>query len=278
MRVVCVNVVVSFCVLYSLIGENYNSVEAFLTTCGTTLTNTRNVNVDSHHVLNFFGGGKRNNKKVEEEEERTYPESKAATYELLKSSPVGMEFGNVGMVRQLLKQTQLEKRKLKVIYDAKKHGWDAKKFHQMVDGKGSSVVLCKVRGRWIGGYNPRGWASLGGSRPSIAAFLFYQKFPFGWQKLRSKGNGGLAISRDEFDQGIYFGADSLIIPLSTMGDSRNVASRLGAYFESGPENKSTLLPIPGANARCEELQVIAGVYAPGEDIPNSGGVTDLGLY
>ena len=32
----------------------------------------------------------------------------------------------------------------------------------------------------------------------------------------------------------------------------------------------------GADATVEELYVIAGVYANGEDIPNSGGVTDLG--
>ena len=28
----------------------------------------------------------------------------------------------------------------------------------------------------------------------------------------------------------------------------------------------------------DELYVISGVYAEGEDIPNSGGVTDLGFY
>ena len=32
----------------------------------------------------------------------------------------------------------------------------------------------------------------------------------------------------------------------------------------------------GADANVDELYVIAGVYANGEDIPNSGGVTDLG--
>lgn len=244
--------------------------------CSFVIPCEKSLNRASHgscQRLYFFKGKRRTvaNRADEQEEERTYPEAKAATYEMLSSNPVGIEFGSLGLVRPLLKQTQLEKRKLQVVYDANKHGWDAKAFHNRVDGKGASIVLAKVRGLWIGGYNPRGWASLGGSRPSIAAFLFYQKFPLfgGFQKLRSKGNGGLAISRDEFDQGIFFGADGLVIPLSTQGDSKSVASRLGSYFESIPKNKSTLLPIAGANARLEELQVISGVYAPGEGIPCS---------
>ncbi|EED93705.1 predicted protein [Thalassiosira pseudonana CCMP1335] len=206
--------------------------------------------------------------------ERTYPESKPATYDLLPGNP--FDFGPEGIAKQLLKQTQLENRKLKVIYNAKKDGWDARKFHQKVDGKGASVVLAKVRGQWIGGYNPRGWASLGGSRPSIASFLFYQKL-FTFQKLRVNRTGGMACGRDEFDQGIYFGSDAFAIPLQG-NKPRNVASRLGYFFECGPENKSTLLPVKGEDAKVEELYVVAGVYAPGEDIPNAGGVTDLGLY
>lgn len=232
--------------------------------------------------------------------ERTYPESKPATYDLLPGNP--FDFGPEGIAKQLLKQTQLENRKLKVIYNAKKDGWDARKFHQKVDGKGASVVLAKVRGQWIGGYNPRGWASLGGSRPSIASFLFYQKL-FTFQKLRVNRTGGMACGRDEFDQGIYFGSDGTFACLHNLFVSlhlhrlslyynilsafaiplqgnkpRNVASRLGYFFECGPENKSTLLPVKGEDAKVEELYVVAGVYAPSEDIPNAGGVTDLGLY
>jgi hypothetical protein len=187
------------------------------------------------------------------------------------------EFGDAAFVRPLLKQTQLEKRKLQVAYDANRHGYDARVFHSKVDGKGASVVLAKSRGQWFGGYNPRGWASLGGSRPSVAAFLFYRKFPFGWQKLRVTGRGGNACSKDEYDQGIYFGADGLIIPLNG-ADPRSVASRLGMFFEPTPNGRYTLLPRGGGEFRLEELKVLTGVYAPGEGIPNSGGVTDLGLY
>jgi hypothetical protein len=205
----------------------------------------------------------------------TYPESQAATYEMSKVF-VPFEFGSAATVRPLLKQTQLENRRLKVVYDAKKHGWNAKTFHQKVDGKGAAVVLARAGFHQFGGYNPRGWASLGGSRPSIASFLFYKTL-FGWQKLRVKGNGGAACSRDEWDMGIYFGAEGLTVPLNGQ-DPRAVASRLGTYFDLGPDGRTTLLSRPGGNPRLDDLQVLTGVYAPGESIPNSGGVTDLGLY
>lgn len=206
----------------------------------------------------------------------SYPEQSAATYEL-SNAFLPFDIGSpAGIVRPLLKQTQLETRRLQVAYDAQRHGWSSTTFHQKVDGKGAAVVLAKVRGQWIGGYNPRGWASLGGSRPSVASFLFYKKI-FGWQKLRVKGFGGLACSRDEFDQGIYFGAEGLVIPLNGQ-DTRAVASRLGTYYDFGPGDKTTLLPRGGGNFRCTELKVLVGVYGKNEEIPNSGGVLDLGLY
>ena len=116
-----------------------------------------------------------------------------------------------------------------------------------------------------------------GGRSSVASFLFYQKFPFSWQKLRVQRTGGMACGRDEFDAGVYFGADGLVIPLN--GDRpRLVTSRLGFFFECGPENRSTLLPTKGADAQADELYVVSGVYAKGEIIPNSGGVSELGFY
>lgn len=218
----------------------------------------------------IFGG-----RKSSPVDEGGYPEGKPATYDLL---PGELGFGPEAVVRPLLKQTQLQNRKLKVVYNAKRDGWDGRAFHQKVDGMGASVVLAKVRGQWIGGYNPRGWASLGGARSSVASFLFYQKL-FGWQKLRVNRSGSMACGRDEFDAGIYFGSDALVIPLNGMrGKPRSVTSRLGYFFECGPDNKSTLLPVKGADANADELYVISGVYAPGEDIPNSGGVSELGFY
>eukprot|EP00578_Thalassiosira_sp_NH16_P020961 CAMPEP_0181088026 /NCGR_PEP_ID=MMETSP1071-20121207/6572_1 /TAXON_ID=35127 /ORGANISM="Thalassiosira sp., Strain NH16" /LENGTH=268 /DNA_ID=CAMNT_0023169925 /DNA_START=26 /DNA_END=832 /DNA_ORIENTATION=+ len=217
-----------------------------------------------------------NKKLTAEELENSYPEGKPATYDLM---PGEIGLGPESIVRPLLKQTQLQNRKLKVVYDAKKHGWDARTFHAKVDAKGASVVLAKCRGQWIGGYNPRGWASLGGVRSSVASFLFYQKFPVvgGWQKLRVSRNGSMACGKDEFDAGIYFGADSLVIPLT--GDRKKLCvSRLGYYFETGPGKKTTLLPLKGADSNLDELFVISGVYGKDEVIPNSGGVSELGFF
>lgn len=212
--------------------------------------------------------------------ERTYPESSAATYELLDYG-LPFEFGDAALVRPLLKQTQLENRPLQVAYDANKHGYNAQTFHQKVDGKGAAIILCKSGGKWFGAYNPRGWASLGGSRPSRAAFCFYQKNSLlgnDWQKLRAMGGGGNACANDLYDRGIYMGAESLVIPLEPNNNPRNVASRLGSFFETGPQKRSTLLPRPAQEVRLSELKVLTGVYEKDEDIPNSGGVLDLGLY
>jgi hypothetical protein len=71
------------------------------------------------------------------------------------------------------------------------------------------------------------------------------------------------------------GAEGLVVPLD---DTRSVRSRLGTYFEIGPNKRYTLLPRAGEECRLQELKVLVGVYAKGEDIPNSGGVIDLGLY
>ena len=210
----------------------------------------------------------------------TYPEGQPATYEML-DTVVPFEFGLPSVVRPLLKQTQLENRPLKVVYDANKHGYDTATFHSKVDGKGASVVLLKVAGTWCGGYNPRGWASLGSPRSSVAAFLFTQKGPLGlggWQKVRASRTGSMACGNDLFDGGIQFGADSLVIPLRPP-NKRLVTSRLGQYFERIPgSGRSTIMPSAGRDFQIQELYILTGVYADGEDIPNSGGVLELGQF
>mmetsp|Transcript_45187 Transcript_45187/g.141592 ORF Transcript_45187/g.141592 Transcript_45187/m.141592 type:complete len:189 (-) Transcript_45187:298-864(-) len=75
-------------------------------------------------------------------------------------------------------RTSMEKRKLKVVYDARRDGWRPEAYHGKVDGTGPAVVYAKTRGgAIIGGYNPKGWAGYGEYRNSIAAFLFH--FPPG---------------------------------------------------------------------------------------------------
>ena len=218
-----------------------------------------------------------------------YPEQYPATYEQLPPSsllPQDMKDTTSATVRPLLKQTQLERRPLRVAYDATVDGWEALAFHAKVDGYGAAVVLATtMEGQMVGGYNPKGWAGLGGARPSVAAFLFYQKqqpsiddggSDIGWQKLVKVGGGGLACATDNPDEGIYLGADGLVIPLRAGERSRVAQSKLGPYFERGPDDLSGIFSAGGGGAATlQDLKVIVGVYQDGEEIPYSGGVMDM---
>jgi len=210
-----------------------------------------------------------------------YPEQYPATYEP-NNAVVEEDAGDETQefLRQLLKNTQLESRPLALAYDANKNGWTAQAFHQTVDGKGASVVLGKTAdGRTVGGYNPKGWASLGGARPSVAAFLFYRKSSSSdngnrsWQKLQKVGGGGLACAKDDPGYGISFGPDGLVIPLLDDGSNRIAQSKLGPYFERGPDDLPSLFS--GGITELKELQIYVGVYDPTEEIPYSGGVLDM---
>ena len=91
-----------------------------------------------------------------------------------------------------------------------------------------------------------------------------------------KGRGGAACATDLFDRGIYLGVESLAIPLD---GRRAVASRLGNFYEMGKKGRTTLLPGGGGREfDLQELVVLVGVYDNDEEIPNSAGVLDLGLY
>lgn len=220
-----------------------------------------------------------------------YPEQYPATYErntaIVESDK---KFPEIELVRPLLKNTQLENRSLQLVFDANRDGWNPSAFHAAVDGKGAAVVLTKTADgeTYIGGYNPKGWASLGGARPSVAAFLFYEPTDkstkpkdseMRFQKLQKVGGGGLACARDDPGYGISFGPDGLVIALQeggsdkTTGRERWAQSKLGPYFERGPESRSSLFE--GGGSRLAELKVLVGCYEPGEDIPYSGGVLDM---
>lgn len=198
-----------------------------------------------------------------------YPEQYPATFEL-NDAVVPEDDDDAQLIRPLLKNTQLESRPLQVVYDANRDGWNPTAFHQAVDGLGAAIVVAQGDDDTVfGGYNPKGWASLGGARPSVAAFLFYEKKSEHFQKLRKIGGGGMACARDDPNFGISFGPDGLIIGL---GEIHTATSRLGTYYECGPENKSSLFS--GGVAELCQLKVLVGVYEPGEDVPYSGGVMD----
>ena len=224
-----------------------------------------------------------------------YPEQYPATYEL-NTDTVDDDGDNndpsILLVRPLLKNTQLQSRSLQVVYDANKDGWNPTAFHAKVDGNGAAIVVARTatkRGTICGGYNPKGWSSLGGARPSVAAFLFYEKTNkndsstsgrqddnttnyIEFQKLRKVGGGGLACARDDPDFGISFGPDGLVISL-LQGREKLAQSKLGPYFERGPEDLSSIFE--GGAAELSELKVLVGKYDVGEEIPYSGGVLDM---
>ena len=215
-----------------------------------------------------------------------FPEQYPATYERNDYQTWKDFLNDASLVRPLLKQTQLERRPLQVAYDANRHGWNAPAFHRAVDGKGAAVVLARGRnwGGWLGGYNPKGWSSHGGARPSVAAFLYYtdpntKKL----QKLRKVGGGGLACAKDDPSTGVWLGADGLVIPLLAQQkslslfptkESKMAQSFLGTYFERGPDRRLSLFP-DGCGMELSELKVLVGVYERGEEIPYSGAVLDF---
>jgi hypothetical protein len=221
-----------------------------------------------------------------------YPEQYPATYDI-SDIKVSSDDADAKIVRPLLKQTQLEFRRLRVAYNARSQGWNPRAFHRAVDGQGAAIILAKASRisndnskEWFGGYNPKGWSSLGGARPSVAAFLWYTTTTAATttdtnkggtsatlQKLRKVGGGGLACAKDDGDTGIWLGADGLVIPLDDGNEPRRAQSKLGTYFERGPENLSSIL---GTGAvELSELKVLVGVYEPGEEIPYAGGVLDM---
>lgn len=220
---------------------------------------------------NFFEPNKSSSSA--ESRQLQYPEQYPATYETNEEIvPEDEAISEALLVRPLLKNTQLQSRPLQLVYDANRDGWNPRSFHNAVDGKGASVVLATAKdGSRCGGYNPKEYASLGGARPSVAAFLFYQRGEK-FQKLQKVGGGGLACARDDPGFGISFGPDGLVIGLQD-GRERVAASKLGPYFERGPEDLASLFP-SGA-VELTDLKVLVGCYDETEDIPYSGGVLDM---
>lgn len=178
-----------------------------------------------------------------------------------------------------LAQTQLERVPLRLAYDASQHGWSARAFHTRVDSFGPAVVVARTESGCVcGGYNPRGWISLGEDRDSIAAFLFtWQARPAHLLLIRSRrrrepaggaaffharpegdtslrpiklpkaGGPSLAVVQDNASTGPLFGPEGLHIPLQAP-EPRAAKSRLGSYYERMPGGGRSLFP-EGASRR-----------------------------
>lgn len=90
-----------------------------------------------------------------------FPEQYPATTTDFDVEPVATDDRDMAQLRPLLKNTNLETRGLRLTYDASRDGWDAYKFHQIVDKQGPALVVCQTRmGLLCGGYNPKGWVGM----------------------------------------------------------------------------------------------------------------------
>eukprot|EP00752_Nemacystus_decipiens_P009521 g8510.t1 len=192
---------------------------------------------------------------------------------VLQAEPVQGDSKDVAVIRPLLKQTELEFRKLKLVYDARRNGWKPAAFHKGVDFKGPGLVVAKTKGgAVVGGYNPKGWVGYGEYRPGLSAFLFT------WRdgdtskramKLRKIGGAGLAVW-DKPECGPLFGSDGFGVGLQK-GSERLGRSKLGSYYERLPAAYGgSSLFAPGDNggtAEIVDLKAYVGVYAKDERIP-----------
>ena len=269
-------VFVVYYALRALLGGASCCVDAFRveTSSFHRLRSTRTSNVHYGWLEKFFEPQQESSSSSSSSRRQAqYPEQYPASYQMNEVTVEEDEhLAEAKLIRPILKNTQLESRALQVIYIANQNGWNSRAFHGAVDGKGAAVVLAKTRdGMICGSYNPKGWASLGGARPSVAAFLFYERAPGTFQKLQKVGGGGLACARDDPDFGISLGPDGLVIGLQP-GRERVAHSKLGPYFERGPEELGSLF---GGTTELAELKILVGKYDDNEEIPYAGGVLDM---
>jgi hypothetical protein len=182
------------------------------------------------------------------------------------AEPVASDDQEMARVRQVLKNTNLETRALKLTYNAARNGWNVDAFHKAVDKKGGALVVCTTQdGLICGGYNPKGWVGYGEARGSIAAFLFVLNKNGTAIKLRKVGGAGMA-QMDMPESGPCFGADSLVIPLQP-DNPRLARSKLGSYYERFGDGSNSLFGKGKASVQLRDLKVYHGVYADGEYIP-----------
>ena len=81
---------------------------------------------------NFFP--QLNDSEAEDDRRNKFPEQYPATY-AMSATRVSSDSKEAAIVRPLLKQTQLEERRLQLAYDASRHGWSSKAFHTRIDKK-----------------------------------------------------------------------------------------------------------------------------------------------
>jgi hypothetical protein len=104
-------------------------------------------------IFNFFFGEKEESPMgMKRFGAERFPEQYPAVVDEF-ADPVDGDSQDVAALRPLLKNTNLESRKLKLTYDGNKHGWNPTAFHQKVDRLGGGLVVCTTSdGLICGGY------------------------------------------------------------------------------------------------------------------------------
>eukprot|EP00904_Undaria_pinnatifida_P007042 jgi/Undpi1/3468/HiC_scaffold_16.g06840.m1 len=207
---------------------------------------------------------------------------------VLQAEPVAGDTKDAAIVRPLLRQTELEFRNIKLVYDSKRNGWKPSAFHKGVDFKGPGIVIAKTKGgAVVGGYNPKGWVGYGEYRPGLSAFLFTwrdgdtSKRAVKLRKVTDRrgggerggtgggqgGGGGMAVW-DKPECGPLFGSDGFGVGMQK-GSERLGRSKLGSYYERLPGGGNSIFSPydDGGLAQIVELKAYVGVYAKGEIIP-----------
>ncbi|WPT13574.1 hypothetical protein PSENEW3_00001412 [Picochlorum sp. SENEW3] len=181
------------------------------------------------------------------------------------AEPLPEDTGDVRYYRKLLKNTQLEKIPLELVFDSDKDGFSMESFGQKVYTMGASLLVATIKdsNAIVGGYNPRGWIGLNEDRDSIAAFLFTwpdgnisSSMPI---KLQKVGGYSMAVM-DYPSEGIRFGPDGL--KFLAPGRERIATSRLGSYYARMPDGSKSIFPNGEKSVEFERVQVYVSSQGP----------------
>lgn len=185
------------------------------------------------------------------------------------AAPVSGDGKEEALLRPLLRLTQLEVQKLKLVYNSRQDGFSATKWHSKVDSQGPCIVVAKTAGGALcGGFAPKGVTGDGQARGAPGAFLFTWpdgdtskpaiKIPVNRNLgIFSNANGAVL---NAIDDGIAFGTSDFVVKMATEGDCTAI-SKLGQEYQKkvdtlfAPEDDSE-------SATLTELRTYIGVWEP----------------
>ncbi|GAB5369045.1 hypothetical protein AAMO2058_001371700 [Amorphochlora amoebiformis] len=165
------------------------------------------------------------------------------------------DYVDIPVSDSILAGTPLQGRELARCYQASKHGWDAKAFHNRCDNKGPSLVVGRTTsGVTFGGFMPLEWKSSNDYRETDRDFLFYvpnknadpvkiskRDFSPVYDYRRGGpqwGSEGLLIGEPESSvMGVFTGPDPEGVAI---GNLQKAKSKLGLSHERGPDGRDSL--------------------------------------